>query len=52
MTSRPVTGIRTELGKDGKPRLVRTRPYKAKNKALRDDRLVKAWQKKTPPKRG
>lgn len=40
MTTKPVTGYRI---KDG--RLVRVRPYRAKTKKLRDDRLVKAWQK-------
>ena len=41
MTTKPVSGIKI---KDG--RLVRVRPYRAKNKALKTDRLVKAWTQK------
>ncbi len=47
MTTKPVTGIKI---KDGK--LIRTRPYKAKNKELKAARLAKAWAKKNPANKG
>jgi hypothetical protein len=45
MTTRPLTSVKPIVGKDGKTRLVRRRGYMAKNKAIKADRLVKAWQK-------
>jgi hypothetical protein len=42
MTTKPIKGVKI---KDG--RLVRTRPYKAKNKELKAERLAKAWKKAT-----
>jgi hypothetical protein len=43
MATKPVKGIKI---KDG--RLVRTRPYKDRNKELKAARLAKAWANKTP----
>lgn len=50
MTTRPLTSVKPIVGKDGKTRLVRKRTYMAGAKAKKVDRLVKAWQKKSPRK--
>jgi len=44
MSTKPLTNV---VIKDGK--IVRKRGYMAKNKAIKADRLAKAWQKKRPP---
>ncbi len=41
MTTKPLTNV---IIKDGK--IVRKRQYRAKNKAIKTDRLVKAWEAK------
>lgn len=49
MTTKSIGRIDITETKDGKTRLVRKRGYMAKNKAIKADRLAKAWQKKRPP---
>jgi hypothetical protein len=44
MPSKPLTNV---IIKDG--RVVRKKTYRAKQKKMLADRLVKAWQKKRPP---
>lgn len=46
MTTKPVTGIKVSIDKDGKPRLVRTRPFRARIKENKSAREVKAWEAK------
>lgn len=46
MSSRVGKQVKVMKGEDGKTKLVRKKGYMTKCRALKTDRLAKAWQKK------